>query len=72
MERRSCLTTILGGIMLMMEGCTTVPTPPLCGPNDKPQRWTEAQIDAMSDDQVTQELARNEELVRRGCATPNE
>lgn len=71
MNRRAMLSTLL--VCSMTFGCASISkvSGPLCGPNDRPNRWTEEQIDHMDDAQVKQELARNEELVRRGCAVPN-
>lgn len=42
-----------------------------CSDTDHVTRFTPEQIDQMSDEQVKQELARNEDLARRGCAVPN-
>ena len=54
-----------------LTACAGVPATFLCSDTDHVTRFTDAQIDAMSDEQVKQELARNEDLVRRGCAVPN-
>lgn len=54
----------------MVSGCATADTG-LCGPNDHAIRYTDQQIDQMTDEQVKGNLARNEELERRGCAVPN-
>jgi hypothetical protein len=43
----------------------------VCSDADRVTRFTEQQIDQMSDEQVRQELARNEDLARKGCAVPN-
>lgn len=72
MNRRMVFTMALVSIVAgTLTSCATVHQKVLCGPNDQPQRWDDAQIDRMSDKQAKQELARNEELVRRGCAVPN-
>lgn len=43
----------------------------VCGPNDKALRLSDAQIDMLTDEQVKDILARNEELARLGCAVAN-
>jgi hypothetical protein len=42
-----------------------------CGVNDVAHRFTLDQIDHMSDAQVTEMLAYNEALEKRGCAVAN-
>lgn len=75
-SKRSVLKTIgaIGGLfgLSILAGCGTMQMArTTCSDTDHVTRFTEAQIDAMSDEQVKQELARNEDLVRRGCAVPN-
>lgn len=43
----------------------------LCGPNDKAVRLSPEMQDMLSDAQIVDILARNEELARRGCAVAN-
>lgn len=58
--------------MLLVSSCATSgPLADLCGPNDKVIRYTVEQQDAMTDQQARDNLARNEELERRGCAVAN-
>jgi hypothetical protein len=56
--------------LVCLSGCVST-VPVVCGPNDKAIRYDRAQIDAMSDEQVKDNLARNNELERRGCAISN-
>jgi outer membrane murein-binding lipoprotein Lpp len=56
--------------VLLLSGCVSTVSV-ACGPNDKVIRYDRAQIDEMSDDQVKDNLARNNELERRGCAISN-
>lgn len=57
-------------IAVLGVGCSTT-VAPICGPNDHATRYSVEQIDAMSDEQVKDNLARNNELERRGCAISN-
>lgn len=59
-------------LLLLVSGCASVgPKTNECGPNDVVIRYTPEQIDAMSDQQVSDNLAYNESLEKRGCAVPN-
>lgn len=60
-------------LLMLVSGCATGgPPAELCGPNDRVTRYSAEQIEAMTDEQVRDNLARNEELERRGCAVPNQ
>lgn len=59
-------------LLLLVSGCVTGGAiDKVCGPNDYVIRYTNEQIEQMTDEQVRSNLARNEELERRGCAVPN-
>ncbi len=62
----------LGGMfgLLSIAACSTIPRT-VCSAADVPTRFTAEQIDKMTDQQVRNELARNEDLEQRGCAVPN-
>lgn len=70
--KRSVLKAV--GVFLglcALSSCAGMPITTGCSDTDHVTRFTPEQIDKMSDEQVKQELARNEDLVRRGCASPN-
>ncbi|AGC35585.1 hypothetical protein HOS22_gp18 [Rhizobium phage RHEph08] len=55
-----------------MSSCVSVgQSAKYCGPNDHPTYFTEEQIDHMDDQQIKDQLAKNEALVAKGCAVPN-
>ncbi|QOE32077.1 o-spanin [Rhizobium phage Palo] len=59
-------------LALLVSSCVSVGSNvSQCGPNDKAIRLTDEQISSMSDQQVTDVLALNESLAKRGCAVPN-
>ena len=62
---------LVATVGLFLVGCVSVPYSRVCSAVDVPTRWPDAQIEQMSDEQVKNELARNEDLAKRGCAVPN-
>lgn len=71
--KRSLVKALASVLTLgMLAGCVTVPVERTsCSDTDSVTRFTDAQIDQMTDEQVRQELAKNEDLAKRGCAVPN-
>lgn len=71
--QKGCKGIAWGLCALALSSCATVGVPvEACGPNDKVIRYTPEQIELMTDQQVTDNLARNEELERRQCGVPNQ
>lgn len=58
-------------LTMFVTSCSTVGRNADCGPNDRPIRLSEQQINNLTDEQARAILIRNEELVSRGCAKPN-
>ena len=61
----------LCAVLMLVSSCATSGPAVSCGPNDQVIRYSVEQIEAMTDAQVKANLARNNELERRGCAVPN-
>jgi hypothetical protein len=67
---------MLLALVLLVSGCANngasgrLPTE-VCGPGDGATRYTDAQIELMSDEDVNEALTKNEIALARGCAVAN-
>jgi hypothetical protein len=68
----NALRLSLFAVLMLVSGCATSGLRgPSCGPNDQVIRYTAEQQATFTDEQIKLNLARNEELERRGCAVAN-